>query len=255
METAILRSVMSKEGSTRKGYTRNTGSGIQLSGRRSTHAKYLNRRHEQAVVSSQTIKARNHKTPTGCPWKYARLSEQQSPCVRALTNRLILSFADISICQTPIPWNWSHVTSSGPQGEIKIGLCYFPKDERLRVDIIESRNLIENHTFHSPLYTYVKIWMVQFGSCVAAQASRTAKQSESPPYRKQFCFPLQFNKAGSTQLVIAVCNGSPMVTNDEIGHVILGKGRDKLERTHWEAAFKNMNEPTEMWHKLTNEWC
>ncbi|KHJ45863.1 C2 domain protein [Trichuris suis] len=213
METAILRSVMSKEGSTRKGYTRNTGSGIQLSGRRSTHAKYLNRRHEQAVVSSQTIKARNHKTPTGA------------------------------------------------QGEIKIGLCYFPKDERLRVDIIESRNLIENHTFHSPLcncsatHTYVKIWMVQFGSCVAAQASRTAKQSESPPYRKQFCFPLQFNKAGSTQLVIAVCNGSPMVTNDEIGHVILGKGRDKLERTHWEAAFKNMNEPTEMWHKLTNEWC
>uniref|UniRef100_A0A5S6Q0E1 C2 domain-containing protein n=2 Tax=Trichuris muris TaxID=70415 RepID=A0A5S6Q0E1_TRIMR len=254
MEVTILRSVMSKEESNRKGSARHSARGLQRNCRRTTHSKYLIRRHEQAVVSPQSIKVRNHMTPTGRPYKYNGLAEQQSLCMRTLMSRLILSFADLSITHAPMPWKWSHAPTSSAPSEIKIALCYVPVCGRLRVDVLEARNL-ENRPFYPPFRTYVKLWMVQFGSCVATQRSSTEKQSDSPLYRKQFNFTLHANKVAVTQLVVAVCNGNATVVNDEIGHVILGKHRDSLERAHWEAAFKNTNETIEMWHRLNNVWC
>ncbi|CAD6197532.1 unnamed protein product [Caenorhabditis auriculariae] len=165
---------------------------------------------------------------------------------------ILLPMKSVKFDNSPVYWKHLQrpTVSKDSCGEVMISLCYLPNVNKITVSVIKARDLRMKDK-HRHYDTYVKMWLVQQGNKLEKRKT-AVKPHTSPVFNESFAFtvPTKAILQNDVNLVLTVMDYDVIGSNDEIGHVIVGKLGSEHGTRHWDEFLTHPEAPVAMWHKL-----
>ncbi|XP_035251714.1 synaptotagmin VIII isoform X2 [Anguilla anguilla] len=134
-------------------------------------------------------------------------------------------------------------------GEICFSLRYVPAAKKLRVGILEARNL-KKMDLGGMADPYVKVQLILGRKKWKKKKTSVKKKTLNPYFNEMFSFDVSFDQIQRVQLVVAVWDHDKMSRNDAMGKVLLGCGATGNQLRHWADMLSNPRRPVAQWHTL-----
>ncbi|XP_033097483.1 synaptotagmin-17-like [Anneissia japonica] len=136
------------------------------------------------------------------------------------------------------------------RGDILISLNYLPFAERLQLDVIKIKQLLQRD-INGGSDPFVKIQLLLSDKVIKTKKSSTKKNTIDPVFNESFYFNVSPTSLDKVVIIISVWDYNCKSRDGVTGQINLGKYSSGLsESTHWRRMFESQRCPVAQWHAL-----
>ncbi|OCT81859.1 synaptotagmin-1 [Xenopus laevis] len=134
-------------------------------------------------------------------------------------------------------------------GDICFSLRYVPSNKKLKVIILEAKNLkrMDSDGFSDP---YVKVHLALNKKKWKRKKTAVKRSTLKPYFNESFTFDVSLEQMKKIDLIISVWDHDKVGKNEQIGKLFLGCRASGNALQHWSDMLAHPQRPIAQWHKL-----